>query len=269
MNFKGLTITNWGNRTWYGDLVTDDSSGVVSSSISNVQGHFGVGSYAFGYKVVANSSVSSVTIDVSSNGTEQGWDGILIVADPSTIDGGISYGKVDSLAGATGTSNATYTWHPGETNSNRTIYIAYVSDRSGHGTPDTVSFRIYNIESKPAVYYNIQVYTGDNDATVNGADIKFSYDGSTIINSGKTNSLGKYSYVNSNHSLLTCTISKAGYHSETITVSPATEDEYTNCQIRCYNVTQLPSQVWCTMDGSNYVNDIDEASRGILQSSGN
>ena len=50
MNFNGLTITEWGNRRWYGDLVADDSSGVVSSSISNVQGHFGEGSYASGYK---------------------------------------------------------------------------------------------------------------------------------------------------------------------------------------------------------------------------
>ena len=188
MNFKGLTITNWGNIKWPGDLVTDDSSGVVSSSISNVQERFGEDSYAFGYKVVADSSVSSVAIDLSSDGTEPGWDGILIVADSSVIDGGIGYGDVDSLAGATGTSNHTYIWHPDETNSNRTIYIAYVSDSSAHGTPDAVSFRIYNIESnKPAVYYNIQVYTGDNDATVNGADIKFSYNGSTI-NSGKTDS---------------------------------------------------------------------------------
>lgn len=269
MNFKGLTITNWGNRTWPGELVTNNNSGIVSSSISNVQEYFGENSYAFGYEVVADSSVSSVTIDVSSNGTEQGWDGILIVADSSVIDGGVGYGDVDSLAGATGTSNYTYIWHPDETNSNRTIYIAYVSDSSVHRTPDEVSFRIYNIESNTsAVYYNIQVYTGDNDATVNGADIKFSYNGSTI-NSGKTNSLGKYSYANSNYSSLTCTISKAGYYSATITVEPATEDKYTICSIICYDVTQLPSQVWCTMDGSNYVNDIDEVSRGIFPSSGN
>ena len=154
MNFKGLTITNWGNRTWFGDLVTDNNSGTVSSSISNVQGHFGVGSYAFGYKVVADSTVSAVTIDLSSNGTEPGWDGILIVADSSTIDGGKSYGNVDSLERATGTSNTTYIWRPGKTNSNTTIYIAYVSDSSGHGTPDEVSFKIYNIN---VVYYNIQV----------------------------------------------------------------------------------------------------------------
>ena len=262
MNFNGLTITNWGNRTWPGDLVTDDSSGVVSSSISDVQGHFGEDSYAFGYKVVADSSVSSVAIDLSSDGTEPGWDGILIVTDSSTIDGGICYGDVDSLAGATGTSNATYIWNPDKTNSNRTIYIAYVSDSSGHGTPDAVSFRIYKL------YYNIHVYTGDNDATVNGADINFSYNGSNI-NSGKTNSLGKYSYANSDYSSLTCTISKAGYYSETITVEPATKDKYTNCQIYCYNVTQLPSQVWCTMDGSNYVNDNDRVSRGIFPSSDN
>ena len=268
MNFKGLTITNWGNKTWPGGLVTDNYSGIVSSSISNVQEYFGEGSYAFGYKVVADSSVSSVTIDISSNGTEEDCDGIMIVANSSYIEGDINYGDVvDALAGATGTSNATYIWHPDKTN--RTIYIAYVSDSASYNTPDEVSFKIYNIESnKPAVYYNIQVYTGDNDATVNGADIKFSDNGPTI-NSGKTNSLGKYSYANSNYSSLTCTISKAGYYSETITVRPATEDKYTNCQIRCYNVTQLPPQVWCTMDGSNYVNDNDEASRGIFPSSGN
>ena len=272
MNFKGLTITDWGNKTWSGGLVIDNYSGIVSSSISNVQEYFGEGSYAFGYKVVADSSVSSVTIDISSNGTEDDCDGIVIVANSSYIDGGdINYGDVvDALAGATGTSNVTYTWHPDETNSNRTIYIVYVSDSAAYNTPDEVSFRIYNIESnKPAVYYNIQVYTGDNDATVNGADINFSYNGSTI-NSGKTNSLGKYSYANSNYSSLTCTISKAGYHSKTITtVKPVTEDEYITCNIICYNVTQLPSQVWCTMDGSNYVNDTYKTSRGILPSSDN
>ena len=267
--FKGLTITNWGDMTWPGELVTNNYSGIVSSSISNVQEYFGEDSYAFGYKVVADSSVSSVTIDISSNGTEEECDGIVIVANSSYIDGGdINYSDVvDALAGATGTNNVTYTWHPDKTN--RTIYIAYVSDSAAYDTPDAVSFKIYNIESnKPAVYYNIQVYTGDNDATVNGADIKFSYNGSTI-NSGKTNNSGKYSYANSNYSSLTCTISKAGYYSETITVKPATEDNYTNCQIRCYNVTQLPSQVWCTMDGSNYVNDIDTLSRGIFPSSNN
>ena len=267
MNFKGLTITEWGNRTWPGGLLTDNNSGVVSSSITTVQEYFGEGTYAFGYEVVADSSVSSVTIDVSSHGTEQGYDGIVIVADSSDI-GGIGYGDVDSLAGATGTRNATYTWHPDETN--RTIYIAYVSDSSTYGTPDAVSFKIYNIElNTPAeYYYNIQVYTGDNDATVNGADIKFSFKGSTI-NSGKTNSLGKYSYANSNYLSLTCTISKAGYYSETLTVRAVTGDKYTNCKILCYDVTQLPSQVWCTMDGSNYVNDTDEVARGIFPSSDN
>lgn len=266
MNFKGLTFTSWGNRTWPGVLLTDTNSGVVSSSISNVQEYFGEDTYAFGYEVVADSSVSSAIIDISSNGTEEECDGIVIVADTLDIDGGMDYGGVDALAGATGTSNYRYIWYPDETN--RTIYIAYVSDTSAYDTPDEVSFRIYNIEQNKPAYYNIQVYTGDNDATVNGADIKFSYNGSTI-NSGETDSLGKYSYANSNYSSLTCTISKAGYYSETLTVIPATENEYTNCRIICYNVTLLPSQVWCTMDGSIYVNDPDAVSRGIFPSSDN
>ena len=185
MNFKGLTITNWGNRTWPGELVTNNYSGIVSSLISNVQENFGSETYAFGYEVVADSSVSSVTIDISSNGTEEECDGIVIVTNSSDIDGGISYGDVYPLAGATGTSNATYTWHPDETNSNRTIYIAYVSDSAAYDTPDEVSFRIYNIESnKPAVYYNIQVYTGENDATVNGADINYCSDSAIEYSSG-------------------------------------------------------------------------------------
>ena len=76
MNFKGLTITNWGNRTWHGELVTDNNSGVVSSSISNVQEYFGEETYAFGYEVVADILQQALDQAQSGKGKERHGQGL-------------------------------------------------------------------------------------------------------------------------------------------------------------------------------------------------